>query len=107
MLDGLWHIRYTVAGKVFGGVLVIKDGEILGGDNGFIFTGTLRLQGKDVFGKLRLRQILKSVEPPVHGLTDYSLYLTGSFSKSGLDMVGRIQGISDIALRIHAARYFC
>ncbi|CAB3870501.1 MULTISPECIES: GrlR family regulatory protein [Achromobacter] len=105
MIDGLWHIRYVIAGKECGGVIVVKDGKALGGDGGFIFTGTLHEDGKNVVGELHVRQVMKSVAPVIPGLTDYKLKLIGNVSGNTIDIVGEIPSAPGVSLRINATRH--
>lgn len=105
MIDGLWHIRYVVAGNEFGGVIVVKDGRALGGDGGFIFTGTMQESGKNVVGELQVRQVMKAAAPAIRGLTEYKLKLTGNLSGNHIDMVGEILSAPGVSLRIHATRH--
>lgn len=104
MIDGLWHIRYVVAGTEYGGVIVVKDGKALGGDAGFVFTGKLHENGENVAGELHVRQVMKSVAPAIPGLTDYKLKLIGNLVGNTIDIAAEIPSVPGVALRIHATR---
>jgi hypothetical protein len=46
MVDGLWTMEFMVAPNRYGsGVVVLKDGRILGGDSGYYYNGTYELIG--------------------------------------------------------------
>ena len=53
MLNGLWHTHF-VAGPAHGdGMAVLRDGEILGGDPTYTYTGSYRLDGAFLYANVR------------------------------------------------------
>ena len=40
MIEGLWIVQYESVKGGDGGVIVFVKGQVLGGDNGFVYTGS-------------------------------------------------------------------
>ena len=53
MLNGLWTVEFTTTINRYGrGVLVINEGRLLGGDNGYYYTGTCNIDGNSFDGEI-------------------------------------------------------
>ncbi|MHC4509421.1 MAG: hypothetical protein ACYTAO_10765 [Planctomycetota bacterium] len=51
MIDGLWTIEFISLDNLYGaGVLVLKDGRLLGGDAGYYYSGEYREKGEKIQG---------------------------------------------------------
>jgi hypothetical protein len=50
-LDGLWTVDFGAMG---GGVIVLKNGEILGGDSSRVYVGMFTEEGTKLKGQLRI-----------------------------------------------------
>jgi hypothetical protein len=69
IMDGLWTIEFgSTAGRFGAGVVVLRDGIIMGGDNGYFYLGTYELLGPREF------EAVLNVTPFVEGIE--SVFLT-------------------------------
>jgi len=51
MFDGLWTIEFISVTNLYGaGVLVLKDGRLLGGDAGYYYSGEYKEDGDEIKG---------------------------------------------------------
>ena len=100
MLNGLWHTHF-VAGPAHGdGMAVLRDGEILGGEPTYTYTGSYRLDGAFLYANVRVSPY------PAGGPSDASegpltFVLRGSVvgdagSLSGLRSQSRRQGSPNV-----------
>lgn len=55
MKNGLYSVKFTVAGGQGGGVVVLRDGKILGGEEGSYYVGTYRVDGETLTADVEVR----------------------------------------------------
>lgn len=86
------------------GIVTIKGDAINGGDEGFIYRGTLSRDGDRVTGRIHVSKWSAAVPSVFSGLDDYHLDFTGDFTGDALDGWGTIVGMSHMTLWVSAHR---
>lgn len=76
MVDGFWTVRFEAGGNWGAGVVVLMNGKVFGGDNGFTYTGSYSLIGDTMTGEVKVQNFEPTV-PNVLGLNSYALTLRG------------------------------
>ena len=79
-MDGLWTAEFgTSTGGFGGGVVVFRDGKVLGGDATYFYVGEYKFKGKDFEARLKSSPFVKGAES-VFKTTgqDLTLEITGS-----------------------------
>jgi len=77
MIDGLWIVRFQGPQGNGGGVVVLTNGKVLGGDGGFTYRGGFELKG-DAFSAKVLVENFDSTVPNVIGIVgNFELLLEG------------------------------
>src|ERR1022692_4813174 len=62
-MDGLWTAEFGTSTGVFGGgVVVFREGKLLGGDATYFYVGEYRLHGKDFEATLISSPFIKGAE---------------------------------------------
>ena len=74
MLDGIWSIDFgTDLGKYYnmqrGGIVVLKDHQILGGDSNHYYIGSYEVQNEIVQGEIEGNFYVMNLSPIFGGLT--------------------------------------
>jgi hypothetical protein len=78
MVEGFWIVQYEGVQGNGGGVAVFMKGRILGGDTGFLYTGTYQTDEETISARLTVRNFLPEV-PSVLGVQgDFELLLKGN-----------------------------
>lgn len=78
MLEGFWILRFDTPQYTGGGVCVLINGKVFGGDNGFAWVGTYAGDDRLVKGRVHVRNFDPSV-PSVLGLpNDYEMDFSGN-----------------------------
>lgn len=77
MIEGLWIVQYEGVQGNGGGVVVLLKGHVLGGDNGFVYTGAYRIDGKSVSARVLVRNFLPEVASILGVEGDFELILNG------------------------------
>ena len=54
MIDGLWTVEFiSTLNRSGKGVLVLNNGKIFGGDEGYYYSGTYQTNGNKIEGKIK------------------------------------------------------
>ena len=93
MVEGFWIVQYEGVQGNGGGVAVFMKGHVLGGDTGFIYTGTYQTNEQELSARVKVRNFLPEV-PSVLGVKgDFELALkgtvAGSIIKAAASLVGQ------------------
>lgn len=96
-MEGLWTAEFqSGVGGAGSGVVVVRNGTIMGGDAGYYYTGTYSVDDGKVQVALqiqRYREGHKSVFGPADNLR---LTLSGSVDGSRMNLTGQVMGIEII-----------
>ena len=79
-MDGLWTAEFGSSTGMFGGgVVVFRDGKILGGDATYFYIGNYKVEGKEFEATLQLSPFIEGAESIFKTVgKDLTLELTGS-----------------------------
>jgi hypothetical protein len=78
MVEGFWIVQYEGIQGNGGGVVVFMKGRVLGGDTGFIYTGSYKTDEQTISAQVSVRNFLPEV-PNVLGVQgDLELALQGT-----------------------------
>ena len=109
MIEGLWIVQYEGVAGGDGGVIVFVKGQVLGGDNGFVYTGTYHSDDKTIWARVLVRNFAPAIlnvlgikgdfELTVQGTIDGKI-IKGSASlinQEGPSMVLKLTKVNDLA----------
>jgi hypothetical protein len=79
-MEGLWHTHFTSGPAHGDGMVVLHDGQILGGDPSHTYTGNYQVDGARLYATVRVTPFAAALaqENPEEPMT---LFLTGSIAK--------------------------
>ena len=81
MPNGIYHVRFfSSIGAAGEGLVVLKDGTANGGDQGYLYTGTLQENGSDIAGRLLIKRWNPGHVSVFGPLDSFELELRGSGS---------------------------
>jgi len=82
MVEGFWIVQYEGVQGNGGGVVIFMRGRVLGGDTGYIYTGTYQTDERNIAAQIQVRNFLPDV-PNVLGVQgDFELHLAGTVDKN-------------------------
>lgn len=103
--DGLYKVDFrTELGHGFG-VLVLRDGDLRGGDSGMYYVGTYSQDGNDFSAQLKVGR--HSSPPglvPVFGRDSVNITLSGTSTGTGAELTGTAAEAPDISFQATLAR---
>jgi hypothetical protein len=75
MIEGLWIVQYVGLQGSGGGVIVLMNGKVLGGDTGYTYIGTYTVENNNLMARVRVSNFLPEI-PNVLGIKgDFDLEL--------------------------------
>lgn len=101
MVEGLWTVEFMTQGNRYGrGVIVLNEGRILGGDNGYYYSGTYQVVENRIQATANIiRYSLQSIS--VFGSVDViQLEFSGQIDDNQFSGSGNIAGDPTLQIRI-------
>lgn len=92
MLEGLWSVNFMSSRQSLGsGVVVFREGKLLGGDQGYFYRATTTLQGDTVTASLSVRkyQTLPGINN-VMGIDNFDMTVTGKIDPQRMVLSGSL-----------------
>ena len=100
----LWSLRFSSdMGIHRGGIVVIEDGKILGGDSGFTYVGRLRTERSRMIANLRVAKYLVGA-PPIFGMDNFEAELSAQPDEHQLSFTGFIVGSPGNSIAVDMVR---
>ena len=78
MIEGLWIVQYEGTAGGDGGVIVLVNGQVLGGDNAFVYTGTYQSDAKTLAARVLVRNFNPAVGNVIGVKGDFELTVLGT-----------------------------
>jgi hypothetical protein len=79
-MEGLWTAEFGSSVGIFGGgVVVFREGKIMGGDNGYFYLGTYKLNGNTLQATINVEPFIEGIESAFKTLGQkFTLELVGT-----------------------------
>ena len=90
MIEGLWTVQYFGPQGNSGGVIVLTNGRILGGDSGFYYIGSYELKGDVVKGKVSVKNFDPSIPNVIGVVGDFDLLIEGRVQGNSIEGTGAL-----------------
>lgn len=80
MIEGLWIVQYEGTYGGDGGVIVFTDGQALGGDNAYVYTGKYQSDGTTISARVLVRNYNPAIQNVLGIPRDFELTLQGTIT---------------------------
>lgn len=102
-MEGLWHTHFN-AGPAHGdGIVVLRDGQILGGDASHIYTGSYHTDGPLVYLDVHVSRWLDDTEA-LAAETPQAFFLSGSVHGNSATVSGHPDQHRDVTIAVELHR---
>jgi len=88
-MEGFWTVQFAGVQGWDSGVVTLVNGQVLGGDSGFMYIGTYAQQGSMLIAKIHVKQYVPGVRN-VMGQSEFDLELTGTLHGAVLNFTATI-----------------
>ncbi|SDG85625.1 T3SS negative regulator,GrlR [Pseudomonas flavescens] len=94
MVSGIYEVEFKSSmPDEGGGLIVIKDGSVNGGDEHFLYRGTIQGEGDSVTANIQVSQ-WKSGNTSIVGASSFTVELKGSLTSEHLHLSGSAAGFT-------------
>ena len=101
MFNGLWTIEFISTMNRFGaGVLVLNNGRLLGGDNGYYYLGNYAVKDNNIRGKVAITRFNKNIISVFGDVDQFSLTFAGQIKPDSVEAVASFDNTPDLKIRI-------
>src|SRR3990167_1716904 len=101
MFNGLWTIEFISTMNRFGaGVLVLNNGRLLGGDNGYYYLGNYDVNDDNIRGTVAIIRFNKNVVSVFGDIDQFSLTFAGQIKPDSVEAVASFDNTPDLQIRI-------
>jgi hypothetical protein len=80
MLDGLWILQILPPPVASGGIVVLINGKIFGGDSGFTWVGTYRADERLLKGRVHVHNFDPGIKSVLGIEGDYDMDVSGQYT---------------------------
>ncbi|ADO43112.1 GrlR family regulatory protein [Ketogulonicigenium vulgare] len=83
MIDGFYSVEFETVLGSGGGVVVLEDGSLRGGDSKRYFLGSYRIEDQKLLADVHVGTHMDKLDiPPVFGVNELDLKITGKLTAS-------------------------
>lgn len=101
MFNGLWTIEFISTMNCFGaGILVLNNGILLGGDNGYYYSGNYDVKDSNIRGTVAIIRFNKNVVSVFGDVDQFSLTFAGQIKQDSVEAVASFDNTPDLKIRI-------
>ncbi|HIJ02077.1 TPA: hypothetical protein HA363_05460 [Candidatus Woesearchaeota archaeon] len=101
MFNGLWTIEFISTMNRFGaGILVLNNGRLLGGDNGYYYLGNYEVKDNNVQGNVDIIRFNKNIISVFGDVDQFSLTFAGQIKPDSIEAVASFGNTPDLKIRI-------
>lgn len=101
MFNGLWTIEFISTMNRFGeGILVLNNGRLLGGDNGYYYSGNYDVEDSNIRGTVSIIRFNKNVVSIFGDIDQFSLTFAGKIKQDSVEAVASFDNTPDWKIRI-------
>lgn len=106
MIDGLWTIEFiSTISRVGAGVIVLRDNRLLGGDNGYYYTGNYSLTNGTINGSINVTRFNPLIISVFGDIDHFSLTFNGNLSEDDtIEGTANREGMTDIRIQIRCRK---
>lgn len=101
MIDGLWTVEFTSIANRYGkGILVINKNRLLGGDDGYYYTGTCNINNNNITGTINVIRYDQNSISVFGDIDHFELTFSGQIDDNQLNVTGSITNAPEEKIRV-------
>lgn len=106
MVDGLWTIEFiSTISRAGAGVIVLRDNRLLGGDNGYYYTGDYSVTNSIISGSVNVTRFNPLIISVFGDIDNFSLTFNGNLSEDDtIEGTASREGMPDLRIQIRCKK---
>jgi T3SS negative regulator,GrlR len=105
MHNGIYRVEFRSGRRIgISGLVVLKDGSVNGGDEGFVYRGTYKIEGQKVTAEIAISKHNPGAQSVFGPIDNYTLLLTGTTESNNFTLSGGVTGRQGLAIEIRGTK---
>jgi len=104
MVEGLWTIEFASPTGSGAGVMVLKDRRLLGGDEGYYYSGEYTVDDHHISGKAEIVRFDRNYLSVFGDMDSFTVALDGEVSEDLIEGVVHLSGQPDLRAQIRCKK---
>ena len=104
MVEGFWIVQYEGMHGGGGGVAVFLRGRVLGGDTGYLYTGSYEVVGDSLRARVSVRNFLPEVRNVLGTVGNFELQLTGKIEGDVIRATGQLVDMEAVGIAVRLTK---
>lgn len=101
MFNGLWTVEFISTIKRYGkGVLIVNDNRLLGGDDGYYYSGTCNVTGNNIQATINVVKYDQNSISVFGNIDHFQLTLNGEINEYQFEAIGTIANNPQTQIRV-------
>jgi hypothetical protein len=100
MVEGFWIVQYEGMQGNGGGVAVFIKGKVFGGDTGYTYMGSYRVDGNSVKANVMVRNFLPGVASVVGVVGDFEMNIAGKLEGDVIKGTGSLPNSQAVGIAV-------
>lgn len=101
MFNGLWTVEFVSTINRYGrGVLIINNGRLLGGDDGYYYTGTCEIIGNNINALITVIKYDPNSISVFGNINHFELTLNGEIDENQFTAIGTIPNNHQVKMKV-------
>ena len=105
MRNGIYRVEFRSGRRIgLSGLVVLKDGSVNGGDDGFVYRGTYNVEDQKVTAQIAISKHNPGAQSIFGPIDNYTLALTGTTEANNFTLSGGVTSRQDLNIEIRGSR---
>lgn len=104
MVEGFWIVQYEGVAGNGGGVVMFMNSRVLGGDTGYVYTGTYKSDGNNVRARVNVRNFLPQVPSVLGYVGDFELQIAATVNGQNMRGTASLVGQDGAGIAVKLTR---
>ena len=101
MFNGLWTVEFTSTINRYGrGVLVLNENRLLGGDDGYYYSGTLNITGNSINATIEVIRYDENSISVFGDISHFQLNINGAIDEYQFRAIGTIADMPQVEIKV-------
>lgn len=105
MINGLWTVEFISTHKRYGkGVLIINENRLLGGDEGYYYTGNCNITDNIITGTITIIRYDRNIISVFGDIDKFELNISGQINENMFNVIAHIDGHPEERIQVNGTK---
>lgn len=105
MINGLWSVQFSSSSGSFGGgIVVFQNGKVYGGDLGYYYIGSYKIEDDLISGEVAVANYSGAPHSVFGPINNFKLVLSGKVHSTNMTLNGNLVGQPNMTIGIQCTK---